>query len=553
MIEITCAAENPIIAALGLLFLLYAETHYSFRGIYSRLKKKEPEVIADAPHRIEPGRDIPVLLLIKDADRHPIQLQRATVIQHLPGGTETTTFELNTEGITSPFWSKILSVPVPEHRGNLRLDVRIHCRINGKQRIIRNDNYIGTSHAPFDIQISQCALPKTANWHFGEFHCHTSYTSDQVEFGAPLHATRELAQAMGLSFYCTTDHSYDLDDEPQNYLKSDPQLTKWMQLLQEVEQLNRWVGEFVIVPGEEVSVGNSEGQNVHFLLLNHPTFFPGGGDSAERWLRTRPEFSITQLLDQVNSSCLAFAAHPAVKPPLLQRLLVRRGKWQMQDCRHQRLDGLQVWNGTQEGLEEGKKMWVDLLLQGRRLFITGGNDAHGNFNRFRQIGLPFITMRENHDHLFGKVRTGVHVEGQLTLASLLAAVKAGRMVVTDGPFVEMKLRNDGGEAMIGGALSGAPTALELHCLSSPEFGELESVRIYIGDLARREEHPFCTAQSFQAKHQHRATIELSRFPKAGYVRVELYSRLGNRQFKCLTNPIWVKQRCESANSASKML
>lgn len=542
MIETTCAAENQIIAALGLLFILYAETHYSFRGIYSRLKKKEPEVIADAPHRIEPKRDIPILLLIKDADRFPILVQRATVIQHLPGGHEVTTFDLNSERITAPFWSKILSLPAPGHRGNLRLDVRIECRINGKQRVIRNDNYVGTSHAPFDIRIAQCALPKTANWHFGEFHCHTSYTSDQVEFGAPLHATRELAQAMGLSFYCTTDHSYDLDDEPQNYLKSDPELTKWMQLLQEIEQLNRTGEEFVIVPGEEVSVGNSNGQNVHFLLLNHPTFFPGGGDSAERWLRTRPEFSITQLLDQVNSSCLAFAAHPAVKPPLLQRLLVRRGTWQIRDCRHQRLDGLQIWNGTEQGFAEGKKMWVDLLLQGRRLFITGGNDAHGNFNRFRQIGVPFFTMRENHDHLFGKVRTGVYVNSKLTLEAWRAAVNSGRMVVTDGPFVEMKLRNDGGAAMIGDVMSGAPTAIELHCLSSPEFGELESLHIYFGDLQKHEERLFDTVNHFAEKYTHRQEIKIAETLSAGYIRAELYSRVGNGQLKCLTNPIWINQR-----------
>ncbi|MCH6560272.1 hypothetical protein IH799_07965, partial [candidate division KSB1 bacterium] len=58
----------------SILFLLYAETHYSFKGIYSRLKKMEPEIIADVPHRIKRGHPIPVLLLIKDAHQYPIEL-----------------------------------------------------------------------------------------------------------------------------------------------------------------------------------------------------------------------------------------------------------------------------------------------------------------------------------------------------------------------------------------------------------------------------------------------------------------------------------------------
>jgi len=46
---------------------LYAETHYRFPYFFSLLRKNEPEIIADAPHRIEPGSPLPILILIKDA------------------------------------------------------------------------------------------------------------------------------------------------------------------------------------------------------------------------------------------------------------------------------------------------------------------------------------------------------------------------------------------------------------------------------------------------------------------------------------------------------
>ncbi|MBN2089185.1 hypothetical protein JW964_06215, partial [candidate division KSB1 bacterium] len=54
--------------------ILYAETHYSFKCIYSRLKKNEPEIILDVPFRIEPDQAIPILLLCKDADVFPVFL-----------------------------------------------------------------------------------------------------------------------------------------------------------------------------------------------------------------------------------------------------------------------------------------------------------------------------------------------------------------------------------------------------------------------------------------------------------------------------------------------
>ena len=57
---------------------LYAEIHYRFKFIPSRLFYRQPEIIADVPHRIEPGQPLPILLLVKDANRFPIELQNVT-------------------------------------------------------------------------------------------------------------------------------------------------------------------------------------------------------------------------------------------------------------------------------------------------------------------------------------------------------------------------------------------------------------------------------------------------------------------------------------------
>ena len=40
--------------------LLYAEMHYRWWPLPSRYFRKEPEILADAPRRVEPGRPLPI-------------------------------------------------------------------------------------------------------------------------------------------------------------------------------------------------------------------------------------------------------------------------------------------------------------------------------------------------------------------------------------------------------------------------------------------------------------------------------------------------------------
>lgn len=522
-------------------FLLYAEIHYTLRGIYSRLSTSEPEIIADLPHRLDPGAKLPILILVKDANRFPVQLKSVRIEIRGKENVQCERFDLHSENIDSPFWSRVIEIsPAGNLKGRVQVDVIIEALIHYKSKLIKNDNYVATSQAPFEVFICAASFPKTPGWHFGDFHCHTNYTNDQVEFGAPLGASAKLAQAMGLSYFCATDHSYDLDDQPDNYLASDPGLTKWKNLQSEIAALNCSLDNFVIVPGEEVSAGNSRNRNVHFLILNHPEFLPGAGDGAEKWLHTRPDLSIPDVLAKINCNSVAFAAHPGTKPPFLEWLFVRRGSWHLRDCAHEGLHGLQIWNGTENGFEKGKAVWTRLLLQGRRLFISGGNDAHGNFNRFRQIGWPFLTMRENHHHLFGKVRTGVLIKNDLSLTTLLDSFKNGRMVVTEGPFAEIAIHDEKGKTTrMGGEATCSEAVLQVDCLSTEEFGRLDELRVYRGDLSEKNEALIISRQTFGDSYIHKESLQVAT-TGASYYRAELYSKTEAHRFRCITNPIWLK-------------
>ncbi|MEE4312146.1 MAG: CehA/McbA family metallohydrolase [candidate division KSB1 bacterium] len=523
-------------------FLLYAETHYSFKGIYSRLKKNEPEIVADAPHRIEPGKNIPIMLLFKDGHKHPVELIHVN-IELIAGNqivhSESHPLNFNISG--EKYQWLIFNMESDEAlKGPVQADVSFEIEVNGRRRMYRNDNYRLSSHKPLDIYIATEPLPATEHWFFGDMHSHSAYTEDQAEFGAPLAPSVELCRSMGLTFFAATDHSYDLDDMDSSYLKNDPELKKWHRFRADVASLNQKRTDFVVIPGEEVSGGNEKNRNVHLLVLNSSAFIPGKGDSAERWFRTRPDLSLKQIMNFMEKDALAIAAHPGIPPPFLEWLLIRRGRWEGSDYQHDRLTGMQIWNGLDDdGFAEGVRRWIDLLLSGRRIYIFAGNDAHGNFNRFRQIGFPFFTFREHSDQIFGKMRTGLRIENSLSLASLMHAVRNGNAVISNGPFVDFNVRNTHGECTpIGELAGGDAVALDVRCRSSHEFGRLARLAVLIGDLRKREERLFRVIDEFDNPFSADMGIDIHGQSGTGYVRMELSTWVEGQQFRCLTNPIW---------------
>ena len=107
-------------------FFLYAETHYSFKGIYSRLKKKEPELIADAPHRVDPGQPIPIMLLIKDSHLFPVKINKIEVIIAKESDTILQkSFLISTDYIKDKYHSIIIEINPPnEITGLVKIDVK---------------------------------------------------------------------------------------------------------------------------------------------------------------------------------------------------------------------------------------------------------------------------------------------------------------------------------------------------------------------------------------------------------------------------------------------
>ena len=525
--------------------LLYAETHYRFRYFLSFLKKKEPEILADAPHSIEPGQPLPLLLLAKDAHLYPCTLTRAHITVRGESGS-TRQIDLLSEPVLlhEPYWWKVFSPDVREYSGWIELDVAFTIEAGGLRKTYHNDNYRTSSHKPLRVYIASEPTPRFDRLYFGDAHTHSNYTEDQVEFGAPLEASLHLCRSMGLSFFCTTDHSYDLDDKVENYLENDPSLPKWHAFQKEVTTLNDKHPDFVILRGEEATVRNADDKNVHLLLYGNKTFVPGSGDSAEIWLRTRSEHAIQEAITLTDGATAPYAAHAQENVPLVQRLLLGRGSWSVTDLRTNKLAGLQFANGaTDGGFWKGYKTWVGLLLEGKRLFTVAGNDAHGNFNRFRQLRIPFVMMKEMESQLFGKVRTGVFIHGKLTERSLLEAFTSGCMIISDGPVAVIHAAgNLGDTSEIGGKLVCKQTTIELRVISNRAMGWIASARVFLGIIGLREERILLEKKPGQAAFQFEETLRVT-IDGGCYIRSEVWTSgeqsYDGRPHFCITNPIWL--------------
>lgn len=526
-------------------FFLYAETHYRFPYFFSLLRKNEPEIIADAPHRIEPGSPLPILILIKDAHLFPCELEQvSTELRQNGRVVRRDTHFTHPRRLGEKYASFTIPIDVSEWKGWIEIDVTLSVKIRGASKENRNDNHRFSSHDPLRVFLSDHPLPRFPDLYLGDPHVHSTYTEDQVEFGSPLPETQELARAMGLSFFCVTDHSYDLDDRVDSYLENDAELPKWQLFQSEVDRLNKDKSDFVVVRGEEVTCRNSHGKNVHLLLFGQREFVHGSGDSAERGFHTESEYSISEVLALRSELGVAYAAHAMESVPFLQRLLLGRSEWLHEDFAVEDLSGLQIVNGkVDEALTRSIDSWSRHLLQGRRLYGLAGSDAHGNFNRFRQIGIPFVTIRETTHHIFGRMRTGVFVQDIFDESSILRSLKSGKSILTDGPIARVSLRAD---RSAGGRPQHEKKSwhIEMEVISTPEFGKIDSVQVIIGKVGKtREQVAFQYRGIAHFEYRTDTTLDAT---SADYVRVEVQTQEtdtfdGNSHF-CLTNPLWFKDQ-----------
>jgi hypothetical protein len=226
---------------------------------------------------------------------------------------------------------------------------------------------------------------------------------------------------------------------------------------------------------------------------------------------------------------------------LLQRLLFGRDHWRPNDFLKDRLTGMQIWNGLDDpGFEKGREEWIKLLLAGKRRVLIAGNDAHGNFGRSRQIAIPFLSMEEKEQQLFGQVRTGILSDASpLTMATVLQALKAGQCLVSSGPFGLLEIITDQGcRYALGDYVAPQKLRVLVTVQSSSAFGPICSVDLFIGDEKQKKETRISLFKENTGLMEFK--YEVIQTPVSGYIRLEVTSMRKEQKYLCLTNPIFIQ-------------
>lgn len=517
--------------------ILYAEIHYRLPFFSGFLYKKQPEIIFDTPFRIQTS-DLPIILFIKDANRFPIHLTSVRIVIKSPvNGEILNEYQYREEiDITDRWFVKFYPIDAAKYKDEeLQVECQAMIRIGKKSATITNDNYRTVSHADFKVYIDSEPLPAPNGWIWGDLHCHSSWTEDQVEFGFPAENIEQMALSMGISFCGLVEHSYDLDDMDGSWTNKDPNIHKWNFSRQGIGQLNSNTDRFLIIPGEEISTDNGLGKNVHMIVLNDDQYYPGDGDALEKSIAKTSELYYGKILDRIPEKAFAFAAHPYADPPFFHKLGLKRYLWNHMDS-HARLSGLQFMNGIIDGeFKIGKHEWIRQLLRGKRVYVYAGNDSHGNFNRYRQIFLPMILLNEKSTQIFGEHRTGVFASLFGGVDQLTDRLKNGQVIVTNGPFINLVANDQKDDNFYIGDVSVSPLSrATISAISSRYFGNLKKIRLIVGDIDNQQEWIYKTIESLSAFTRKSLTVPLENLPRRGYLRTEVTTQ---KDKFAITNPI----------------
>ena len=400
--------------------LRYAETHFKFRLPWSLLYKPWPEIIVDSPFQFVPGVEPTLWIVIRDADRFPTKIKTVEIrLKHSVDGFSKPDIEIQKD-LDFDAHEQMQFIPFPLGEiptGTYEAYCKLTVQREGKTQTFERWNLPRLPQKPLRFKVLNEAPPIAPGYAAGEMHCHTHYSADHVEYGATPAVLQQAAKAVGLDFVSCTDHAYDFAFTLEDYTKeAESPVPRFQKLREEIAALpskdENGNDMPLMLAGEEVSAGNSKGENVHMTVLAPEGYLPGLGDCGRYWLDNKPTRTIKQILNMTGAHC--FAAHPFQQMGLLEKFIFRRGYWKPEDLQlnnKHTIRGLQFWNGVRdEGFKLGREFWINELGKGNYLLPIGGNDAHGDLNSMTAVELPLLTLKHTRAHIFGNVRTVIRLE-----------------------------------------------------------------------------------------------------------------------------------------------
>jgi hypothetical protein len=476
--------------------------------------------------------------------------------------------------------------------------------INLKVSIYYRDDWFNYTETRYlRVHVGRGPYPWPDGWYGGDVHYHTMYTNNIAEFGAPMPAVAMTAEAMGLHWLTATDHSCDLDETGDGSFSY--ATTHWEYTIQDesgAQTVYRDVfgfGSSWESLGDDIAGLDSSSLRLYRgVELNSSSIDPDSYDKTLHSLFYNEGYISSPLsggpgespvtptlpgaLSQLEGSGFAYAAHPVSQ----LSSLVNGALWGDEDIStalgYEAFRGLQSFNtratryssdqnnpwadfdaGVLPGnphpseLLTGVAQWDDFLQANldpvRKLFLAGGSDAHGDFNYGTYLDLDSYA----NDNAIGKVQTVAYVPGPYgpgdlpPMSDIMSAYRAGRSVVTDGPFVMIGVdRNedgdfdDAGDLVIGDDATGSSVGslpMTVRWASTQDFGAATSVVLLAGNSGGTSTilslDPSTSGESYGGER----VLDLGTLGLSGpnYFRAECLTDRGDDIFRAYSNPIWV--------------
>ncbi|MBU0761265.1 MAG: CehA/McbA family metallohydrolase, partial [Nanoarchaeota archaeon] len=242
-------------------------------------------------------------------------------------------------------------------------------------------------HFHIITEVDDNELPKIDNWHCGDTHYHSSYTDTSFEFGAPLDATTKSLKALGLEWVTVTDHSNSFGGHIGDEFS-------WENFKADCNGYNE------CLVGTEINCNYGwHGSGNHLLAYDYSEFID---DKFDWYIPGFDNPSCFEMISEIDSQGgFTYPAHPESVMDPWDLLL---DKWHdyslpfsvleiwngdIMDTEDRDWDGNSIPDGEEriEALEDGLEKWKDTILgrEGltpRKVFISAGSDAHGDFQEF---------------------------------------------------------------------------------------------------------------------------------------------------------------------------
>ncbi len=540
------------------------------------------DIFTDAPWFIKNADEpVPVIFVIKDADVIDLEELEALLVEvDISEGNFARTdtlfhriYDPVLYDFDLPYWDTLIYVEIPDDfdSGDIAF---LRTTIDFEDGLPWDEGFSQVLR----VKIGHSALPSLYNWYAGDCHFHTIMTTNPYESGGDFPMIKTCAKAMGLSFITTTDHASD-SSYFAGVLIDDLNLSDWNNLPDSFTIYGD--DELVFIRGEEADIENELGDTRnHFLICGNDSFF------SAPIPETFPERSFEEVYQFLSDSpeAVSYAAHPYSPDYLWSDEIVDSG------LRMGVLNGLQIWNersvwkvnvdmdeycnpfpfsfGDMLGrdgkwdsaLLDGLAKWQMFIWSGlaatdgpRKVFISGGSDAHGDFNYFtynRFIGgLPTPDIWST-DNAFAKVRSLAYCPDGLSPDAVLDAMRMGRLVVTDGPALAMSCHRSFGDTEI--HLGDADTvegdeSLYLEYVNSEDFGgeivSLELTVIYGDTLSVTKYTIDIGSGSLYGREIVPLPVPLESGWFALYAEARTFDEgeqyiQPDSSFRAITNPIW---------------